>query len=192
MRFLRSIFFLFLSVAFSSSALDYSDMEVIFRASQTPSAEKILGFWVGRCIHRADPLREWPAFFEFGRLEDSSVHWGRYTQSHTWFNEQTTKYDSYSVDDLLKDSQCKKWLDNEQWKPVAYQDGSLVNEYTYPNASVVRASRLYNDGIREHIVLAYSKQNQSSVFPESFCYFNVRLEASASNNFKLKTRAPKR
>lgn len=178
MAIIRNTFYLtlFLWGAFCS-AIDYSDMEAIFRASKTPEAEKMLGFWVGRCIHQADPLREWPAFFKFGKIEKTSVGFGQYSQSHTWFNEQTDKYDSYTTQQLLKDPQCKKWLDSEQWHPVFYQNGSLVNEYQYPNAKVSRATRLYFDGIREHIIVAYGLGNDPGEFPASFCYFNVRLES---------------
>jgi len=168
---------LFLLCGAVCSAVDYSDMEAIFRASHTPKPEKILGFWVGRCIHQADPLREWPAFFKFGRVKKKSAGFDQYTQSHTWFNEQTEKYDSYNVQQLLDDSQCKKWLETEQWQPVYYQDSSLVNEYQYPNSKVSRATRLYFDGIREHIILAYGLGNHPGEFPASFCYFNVRLES---------------
>ncbi|NBT58843.1 hypothetical protein EBT16_08685 [bacterium] len=54
-----------LAITVQSVALDYSDMEAIFRSSQTPKAEKLVGTWVGRCVHQVDPLRLWPAFFQF-------------------------------------------------------------------------------------------------------------------------------
>ena len=157
-------------------ALDYSDMEVIFRASQTPQAEKLIGTWVGRCVHHADPQRLWPAFFQFKRLESEEKPFGRYSQSHTWFNQQTDKYDTYTLQDLEKDPQTQLWLKNEKWNPVFYEDGSLVNTFQYPNTTVTRATRLYRDGVREHIVVAYSQGSKVSEFPASFCFFNVRLE----------------
>ena len=157
-------------------ALDYSDMEAIFRASQTPQAEKLIGTWLGRCIHQADPTRLWPAFFQFKRLESREQSFGRYSQSHTWFNQQTEKYDTYTLQDLDKDPQIQLWLKNEQWNPVFYEEGSLVNNFQYPNSRVTRATRLYRDGVSEHIVIAYSQGSKVSDFPASFCFFNVRLE----------------
>lgn len=154
-----------------SFSLDYSDLEVIFRASKTPTASKLLGTWVGRCIHRADPYQHWPAFFQIRKTTD-------FSQSHTWFNKQTDEYDSYSLEDLEKDPLCKKWLENEQWNPMKYENGSLVNSYQYPNAKVWRAIRLYQDGNREHIILAYSLGDMTSDYPASFCFFNVKLPNS--------------
>jgi len=152
-------------------------MEAIYRASQTPQAEKLIGTWVGRCIHQVDPHRLWPAFFQFKRLEDNGKSFGRYSQSHTWFNQQTDKYDAYTEKDLAQDSQCQLWLKNEQWRPVFYEEGSLVNTFQYPNSTVTRATRIYRDGVQEHIIVAYSQGSKTSTFPASFCFFNIRLES---------------
>lgn len=151
-------------------------MEVIFRASQTPQAEKLVGTWVGRCIHQADPHRLWPAFFQFKPLKNEAKGFVRYSQSHTWFNQQTEKFDAYTLEDVAQDPECQKWLNHEQWNPVFYEEGSLVNTFQYPNSKAVRATRLYRDGNREHIVIAYSQGKKLSDFPASFCFFNVRLE----------------
>lgn len=170
-------FFLALILVFSTHglALDYSDMEVIFRASQTPKAESLIGTWVGRCVHQLDPHRLWPAFFQFKKLENREAGFVSYSQSHTWFNEQTEKYDSYTMKDLTEDSQCQKWLSQEQWNKVFYEEGSLVNTFQYPNSVAVRATRFYRDGIREHIVVAYSRGSKLSDLPASFCFFNLRI-----------------
>ncbi|MFM8269285.1 MAG: hypothetical protein ACKN9V_03775 [Pseudomonadota bacterium] len=176
MRLIKVFLTAILFIAAQSPALDYSDMEVIFRASETPQAEKLIGTWVGRCVHHADPYRLWPAFFQFKRLENKGKGFGSYSQSHTWFNEQTEKYDNYSMADLDQDPQCQQWLGHEPWNAVFYEEGSLVNTHQYPNTVAVRATRLYRDGNREHIVIAYSQGSKLSDFPASFCFFNVRLE----------------
>lgn len=155
--------------------LNYADMEVIFRASKTPVAEKILGTWVGRCIHYADPYRLWPAFFRFKRLSGTKG-FTEYSQSHTWFNEQTDKYDHYSLKDVAEDAQCKKWIENEQWRSVFYEEGSLVNTYQYPGYLVRRETRLYQDGIHQHIVVAYSRGDKPADYPASYCFFNTKID----------------
>jgi len=159
----------------SAQNLNYADMEVIFRASKTPVADKILGTWVGRCIHYADPHQLWPAFFKFRRLQGTKG-FCEYSQSHTWFNEQTDKYDKYTSEDINQDTQCKKWLANEQWNAVFYEEGSLANYYQYPGARVKRSTRLYRDGIHEHIVIAYSREDQAAEYPASYCFFNLKID----------------
>jgi hypothetical protein len=63
----------------------------------------------------------------------------------------------------------------EQWNPTSYKNGSLTNFYQYPNSKAWRQTRLYDDGVREHIVLAYSLGKEKADWPESYCFFNVRL-----------------
>lgn len=176
MKVIKIVFIVLLANVTQTFALDYSDMEVIFRASQTPQAENLIGTWVGRCVHQADPQRLWPAFFRFKRLKSQKKGFGSYSQSHTWFNEQTEKYDTYTLTDISQDPKCQQWLENEQWSEIFYENGSLVNTFQYPNSTVLRATRLYRDGNREHIVVAYSQGPKLNDFPASFCFFNVKLE----------------
>jgi len=166
----------FLLTLWSSSgkSLNYSDLEVIYRASKTPQASLVVGMWLGRCVHQADPQRLWPAFFEL-RTTSQTEGLTRYSQSHLWFNEQTEKYDAYSLKDISQDPQCSRWLQQEQWNPIYYENFSLVNKFQFPNRTVKRAIRIYQDGIREHIILAYSDVKSESSFPASFCFFNVRV-----------------
>jgi len=164
-----------LAITVQSVALDYSDMEAIFRSSQTPKAEKLVGTWVGRCVHQVDPLRLWPAFFQFRKLDNGGKGFDLYSQSHTWFNQQTEKYDQYTMKEFSTDPQVQRWLDQEQWTQVFYENGSLVNHFQFPNSTAVRATRLYKDGVGEHIVIAYSQGQKLSDFPASYCFFNVRL-----------------
>lgn len=148
-------------------------MALIFQASKLPSSSQLLGVWVGRCIHKTDPYQQWPAFFQFKRLKTSTQE--TFSQSHTWFNEQTNKYDTYTEEDLAKDENCKKWQELEQWNPVKYNNGSLTNFYQYPNSKAWRHTRLYRDGVREHIVVAYSLDGEKADWPASYCFFNIRL-----------------
>ena len=179
MNTLKVLFIASFLIAAPAKSLDYSDMDVIFRASTFPAQSKLVGTWVGRCIHKTDPYRHWPAFFQFKNIKKSNR---TFSQSHTWFNEQTDKYDTYTEQDLNQDNQCKKWLENEQWNPVSYQNGSLSNYYQYPNSKAWRQTRLYQDGIREHIVLAYSLGPESVEGPASYCFFNIRLKEKSQGS----------
>jgi len=183
---LRKTLFLLAGFTFSfwssfGRALNYSDLEVIFRASKTPQASNLVGIWLGRCAHQADPQRLWPAFFEF-KQNSQNKGFSQYSQSHTWFNEQTDKYDSYTQKDIAKDPSCKTWLENEQWNPIYYEDFSLVNKFHFPNRTVKRSSRIYHDGISEHIIVAYSDLNSQNIYPASFCFFNVRVPEEKIND----------
>lgn len=168
---LGSIFFFWSSFG---SSLNYSDLEVIFRASKPPQASKHLGVWLGRCVHQADPQRLWPAFYEL-RTTSKDQGLTQYSQSHLWFNEQTEKYDAYTLKDISQDPQCLRWVNQEQWNAIYYENFSLVNQFKFPNRIAKRAIRLYQDGIREHIILAYFDEKSESTFPASFCFFNVRV-----------------
>lgn len=166
--------FLFLA-AVQGGALDYADMEVIFRASSAPKASQLVGTWLGRCVHYSDPYTLWPAFYQMRPLSSRNKKQSL-SQSHTWFNTQTNQYDSYTLDQLQKDPDCKIWLEKEQWDPIRYHDSSWVNTYQFPHLKMQRATRLYKDGLREHIVLAYSIANKPGEYPSSYCFFNVKLD----------------